>query len=756
MHSRGRQPAPRRRPAYSSSTSTSSSSSFSSPSSLTSSFSFSTRDTPLARTTFTIPELIQSIAQFLAPKDQVQLSMTNRLLHQTITPLFWLYLDLRDGDATKKFLFSTDAHRALEKNIHRLRHLDIDVTALVHIVDGLVRPLNNNDSDNDNDSGQPTTTTTTHLTSREISPTTLPTPPLRLVPTWLPLPQLKYPFSLALPRTTRLTSLNYSRGFSGLNVSIFTERPHTRCRSRSPTEQDELEDKHKRQGPLEIAWMLDLNPTLTHLHLDNYHIVSPFALLVFLQSLSAMRYLQELYLQIDMCSVAWEDVSREVLGHLPVSLETAHLGHMGTCYNGGNLRLLPETMEMAMAGKTVVRRQGAMTRLRILHYDFNAWSGLQLLCSFIEYCPALETFYPPFKCNHLEQFALLGKSVVKHCLRLRNLDNCNQIAMLIVRDLAENTLERVFNQYMGQGHFINSICKIISIKHFKSIRKIQIVNSEHLKGSIVRDLLASCQTLEYFSIEKNSPSIRLRHLVEKEWACHGLKHLDITVDMGKRRHNSFSPTRDRLSLPPLDDMTMKMLEKFYRQLGTLTEIQVLHLRIRTLEMQWLDKSGYIRKATDATPEFTNPDNKDIEDDDGWSSNDDERVSSNRDRLPTSYNTPRVTPHQFDDPSFPGLLSLGCYSTNRPGFLNYLSGLKNLRELRGHVQATTIETCNTVGVRELQWMLEHWPQLRVIELLPSFDLVGDGGCGGMMHGLHIEWLQKQRPDICIKKKLGTNY
>ncbi|KAG0376014.1 hypothetical protein BGX24_008384 [Mortierella sp. AD032] len=301
--------------------------------------------------------------------------------------------------------------------------------------------------------------------------------------------------------------------------------------------------------------MLDPNPILTHLHLDNYHTVSPFALLVFLQSLSATRYLQELYLQIDKCSVAWEDVPREV-------------------------------------------------------------------------------------CNHLEQFALLGKSVIKHCPRLRNLENCNQIAMLIVRDLAENAPERVFNQYMGQGHFINSIFKIISIKHFKSIRKIQIVNSEHLKGSIVRDLLASCQALEYFSVEKNSPSIRLRHLVEKEWACHGLKHLDITVDMGKRRQNSFSPTRDRLSLPPLDDMTMKMLEKFYRQLGTLTEIQVLHLRIRTLVMQWLDKSGYIRKATDAIPEFTNPDNKDIEDDDGWRSDDGDRESSNRDRLPTSYNTLR--------------------------------------------------------------------------------------------------------------------
>lgn len=70
-----------------------------------------------------------------------------------------------------------------------------------------------------------------------------------------------------------------------------------------------------------------------------------------------------------------------------------------------------------------------------------------------------------------------------------------------------------------------------------------------------------------------------------------------------------------------------------------------------------------------------------------------------------------------DASFPGLLSLGDVETSRLGYLSYLSGLSKSRELRGHDQATTSETSKTFG-KEVEWMMEHWPQLKVVELLSA--------------------------------------
>ncbi|KAK5808051.1 hypothetical protein F5H01DRAFT_396839 [Linnemannia elongata] len=62
-------------------------------------------------------------------------------------------------------------------------------------------------------------------------------------------------------------------------------------------------------------------------------------------------------------------------------------------------------------------------------------------------------------------------------------------------------------------------------------------------------------------------------------------------------------------------------------------------------------------------------------------------------------------------SFPAMLSLRNTSTNRPGYLQHLSGLKQLKKLCGSVSAETAETVVTMGWAEVRWMDQNWPELR---------------------------------------------
>ncbi|KAG0272524.1 hypothetical protein BGZ95_011734, partial [Linnemannia exigua] len=59
---------------------------------------------------------------------------------------------------------------------------------------------------------------------------------------------------------------------------------------------------------------------------------------------------------------------------------------------------------------------------------------------------------------------------------------------------------------------------------------------------------------------------------------------------------------------------------------------------------------------------------------------------------------------------PGMLGIRDDEMGRPGYLDLLSGLVKLKELRGSVRVTTNEAKATVGDREMEWIGSHLPAL----------------------------------------------
>ncbi|KAK3811113.1 MAG: hypothetical protein J3Q66DRAFT_351070, partial [Benniella sp.] len=76
--------------------------------------------------------------------------------------------------------------------------------------------------------------------------------------------------------------------------------------------------------------------------------------------------------------------------------------------------------------------------------------------------------------------------------------------------------------------------------------------------------------------------------------------------------------------------------------------------------------------------------------------------------------------------------LDCLELSLESGLHKLSGLKSLKELG------VISLALKIGVEEVQWMAENWPELRTI--------YGMGLSNESPNKMAVEWLQRNRPDI----------
>ncbi|KAF9091728.1 hypothetical protein BGX23_004877 [Mortierella sp. AD031] len=120
------------------------------------------------------------------------------------------------------------------------------------------------------------------------------------------------------------------------------------------------------------------------------------------------------------------------------------------------------------------------------------------------------------------------------------------------------------------------------------------------------------------------------------------------------------------------EQQFELLEMFYRQIGSLTELTYLDLRME------------------------------------WKLSDDSVV------WPCAL--------AFKKTWFPALMTLGDAKTDRPGYLHLLEELGKLRELRGSFYVDTDEAKATMGEQEAAWVGLNWPCLKLAWFFHSRDSV----------------------------------
>ncbi|KAK3811351.1 MAG: hypothetical protein JOS17DRAFT_495397 [Linnemannia elongata] len=664
---------------------------------------------------FAIPELLDIIGRFLDTTDRLHLSMTNQLCYQTINPLFWASLDLFDTVRAQRLLQSTDAQQAFNRSVFHIRQFKIQTSALVH-VDSMTSQPNNNNATSAHTSIfdlevtlpalPPSSTPDTTSTS-----TTLPT---RQASSWLPESPPPNPLTFAIPRMTRLTNLEYKLERTREEYTVDT------CTEIS--------------GLPQLTWLLTLNPLLTHVRLQGCDIQSAQGAFLFVKAITHPKALTELDLNFRSCTIRWGELAYTLFYCLPTSLETFRLDGSNVWDGTTSLTHYFKPQQTNPTGPIaeplLVKREVALHRLKRLRVEFGCVGDTCLLSLFVKQCPALESF-DPLSWGREESPPLsriLARAVAVQCPRLRVLESCGQGALDILKVFRHHTLEAVRDQ--SPNTKASCVVRLASGYHFNTLREIRLTNCGHISGDVVQEVLSMCTGLEHLVISGSGVSTRLKYLVKNEWVCGRLKTLEITVNMREVR----TCAEGVVSMPMVRDTWIK-LRKLYRQLGALTEIEVLHLGMKSMEMQWLDKDGKERSG-DENEHDSWLERQSTEGGD-WSVDDDD--SNEFTRLRGNVDASNA------DASFPGLFSLGDELAGRPGYLKMLSGLTKLKELRGHVQAN-------LGRRELEWMLAHWPKLEVFVLLPTFvdsSIVPKNPLIDVSPE-DIAWLKQQRSSLSIQR------
>ncbi|KAK3841470.1 MAG: hypothetical protein J3R72DRAFT_421926 [Linnemannia gamsii] len=170
-------------------------------------------------------------------------------------------------------------------------------------------------------------------------------------------------------------------------------------------------------------------------------------------------------------------------------------------------------------------------------------------------------------------------------------------------------------------------------------------------------ILELCESLEILIQHSNygTSSITLADAISVPWACKKIRRLEITIGLAKV--SSQDPYYRRtvpVVLSTEERCQFADLEMLYRQIGDLVQLEYMDIR-----GMYLDHEGRPRPLA-----------------------------------------------MIDEFTFPAMLHLQDDATGRPGYLNLLAGLVNLKELRGSVKVTIDEAQMTVGEREIDWIVTH--------------------------------------------------
>ncbi|KAF9084049.1 hypothetical protein BGX23_010902 [Mortierella sp. AD031] len=339
----------------------------------------------------------------------------------------------------------------------------------------------------------------------------------------------------------------------------------------------------------------------------------------------------------------------------------------------------------------VPRRQEPLTNLEDLTFwEIDDHPSTTDILSIINHCPNIKQLGIP-NLSGRNDIDRIGAFIGQHCPQLRWL-NCQSFKTDANDSLPFKVMDALPAQqfqeleYRGLFSALDDPAVTFAIRrHSTTLRRIVFHRIPVTSRMSLSVIFKECNSLTILRVDCSGFYVDLADVIEFPWSCTKLENLvlgirgcEIPTDPESQPYYSRSAP---IVLSEIEKQHFAQLEKLYMQIGRLTELELL-----SLQMVKLDGQGQLDETT----------------------------------LEKSA-------------SFPALLSLGAAELGRPGYLNHLSGLRNLGILGGSVRVDTLGTKETVGWEEVRWMNEHWNQLHYANFFRDQSTVRPP----------FEWLKGQR-------------
>ncbi|KAG9064664.1 hypothetical protein KI688_002922 [Linnemannia hyalina] len=665
--------------------------------------------TPASDTFFSIPELVDVLAPYLTPQDLPALLRTNRNNYAAFTPYFWTDVTINTSSAIVRLMDSPEACGALYRNIGFIRHLRTKADFLLYYIEGLYA----------------------YMDSR-------------------PDVILPHPNYLRRPASTW-----------GRSCSVFPFPPITQL-VRLDVSTATAIDERSLQGVttttldlgLSMCWFISLNRGLTHLTLRDEPLNGHHLGRVFARTVSRLSCLRHLRFSCGLMKDMAVPTFQMILLTCPPTLELLegqnYVGGFNE-YDSDNLDLY-NSMELDEEGPLEVRQEPLyrVTRLKV-PWNMRGYEHDQLV-RMMKICPNVEAWDVPLTRGG-RGFGNVAGAIKDLWPRLQELTckvihfDCHGHGVLPVLEGIEMNRLRVWAMGDYSDSWPTRTLDAIQ-RHSETLREIRFPWTYSFKSSTIQGILTGCRALEHLEIGAADP-FRIKLWLEDmdpevPWVSTRLRFLKIVVDWNDKRDKPRLPpkptptvhmsinvrnermsailaSRMRLGKPASAKPTVEVdvfeanrrrwarLQWFYKQLGTLTELEVLDLRAT---------SGF---AEEEPTKVLRP--------------------------YAEFTFPRLLCLSDDDATMAEMVQEGGrQQQGKIGYLRELSQLRKLRELRGSFRIDRPAVKAYMGMKEVEFMHTHWPELRVAEFLPEgYEALEDGRIPS-----HMQWLIEQRPFTKLSK------
>lgn len=700
---------------------------------------------------FRIPELVVYLGTFLTLHELTRLTLASRQLHSATIPLLWNHLDLISDNRPQRLLSSPDALNALACNVRHVRSLAADTIFFSYYLDALTLYL---------DHQPPSFGTSTSITPVASSPlppslsfpgpgyllstssssssslstsslartaSSLPPTPTFLSrtsslegsaggrPHWLCSTVLDIPSIIPLPPLSHLTRVACSFEMDIRHRQFFNSASSS---SSSPplsttTSSSNMDHRGTALTTPQACWLISLSNRLTNLSFHGVELESELVVRVLCRTITQLYRLKHLELSPRHNQETSIQVCRAIFLSCPPSLESLIYLNLDIGDRPGvpavEMDLLSSHGDGWAQGVLQLRETPLEHLKRLVLPGMRLGYRTEAIDWVVEQCPALEAFDVPCFAN-----ASVGDAVSsllkERCPKIRHLSVRRPYlgyrgggAMSVMEKIPEHRLETFyFKGYIDEWPLQ---LELAFSRHTETLREIRFVLCRRMNSSTLKTILTSCQALVHLEIQGthlNNIHLSLEDAIDSEWICHNLENLHIAFDMGQ--HGDVSLSSSQVFKAPSaggGSMTLTLDEEadedglvYWESLETLYRMigSLTRLTVLNLKVLAFDSRGKELDYTSTT--------------------------------------------------IPGLLTLGDGSHSRPGFLS----------LRGAVRADTPGSMLIMGQNEIEWMVDHWPLLDLVEFLPTGH-ENKAIVSSTEEAIppHLRWLQHHRPGIRLSLK-----
>ncbi|KAK3837710.1 MAG: hypothetical protein JOS17DRAFT_837385 [Linnemannia elongata] len=622
-----------------------------------------------AKRFFAIQDLVDTLAPLLHVQGISRLMQTSRHMQAQWQPSLYRTINMTYYSRGKRLLRSADSKLALVRNVRHVRFLKLGLAEMVYLFNSMVAFINIASPDAGSE----------------------------ILPAWLPLPDRATFHVVPLPCLTQLKQLE---------VYFDRSKDNTMCPYRMSS------INNSRANLAQVCWITSRSPNLVDLNLKLLAIKDDRGLRLLMTTLTGLSRLRMFRLHLVAKASQWRHWGSAIFFSCPAAIQKIQIDmqdiatdlHLATAdslherdhadqnhgFNGGI------DGDDNKVEKPTLRTERFSNLKELALWEMDKSTTAQDIVALFTHCPSIETLtLSNIRGNYDTE--LVAQTVGELCPHLRQIScrrwrgegQTKQLPLRIMSAIPEHGLREV-NCHSTSFILNDAVARKSFARHSITLETVIFDACVGVDSRSLAVILAECPNLVVLQVtwsdHYRGPALHLEDAITVPWGSNKFRRLSLTIGIPVIHPTDGSEKPYYLRKGPVilteaETERFAHLEKFYKQIGSLHELEHLDLRVDMVNAL------------------------------GESFND------------TTY----------EHLSFPGLLSLGNTRTGRVGYLDLLGGLTKLKELRGSVYARTVETEKTMSLREIVWVDQFWPQLEVAEFFSENEPVSEP----------FRWLQDQR-------------